>query len=126
MFHVGHVNLLQRAAALGDQLIVGVSTDDMNFSKKQRYPVYSGNDRMKIVNSLRYVNFCFEEEALEKKGEYINRYGADILVMGDDWEGRFDEFESMCDVVYLPRTPSISTTQVIEVITTRSVMATAA
>ena len=61
VFHVGHVNLLQRAASLGDQLIVGVSTDKMNFDKKQRYPVYDEVDRMKIVNGLRYVNYCFEE-----------------------------------------------------------------
>ena len=119
VFHVGHVNLLQRAASLGDQLIVGVSTDKMNFDKKQRYPVYDEVDRMKIVNGLRYVNYCFEEESLDKKGEYIKRYGADILVMGDDWEGRFDEFKDLCEVVYLPRTPSVSTTQLIEVITTR-------
>jgi len=126
VFHVGHVNLLQRAASLGDQLIVGVSTDKMNFDKKQRYPVYDEVDRMKIVNGLRYVNYCFEEESLDKKGEYIKRYGADILVMGDDWEGRFDEFKDLCEVVYLPRTPSVSTTQLIEVITTRQVTLKAA
>lgn len=119
VFHVGHVNILQRAAALGDQLIVGVSTDKMNYDKKQRYPVYSDVDRMKIINGLRYVNFCFEEESLDKKGEYIQRYGADLLVMGDDWEGRFDEYKPLCEVRYLPRTPSVSTTRLIEVIATR-------
>jgi glycerol-3-phosphate cytidylyltransferase len=116
VFHVGHVNLLQRAAALGDQLIVGVSTDALNYSKKQRYPVYNQNDRMKIINSLRYVNLCFEEESLEKKRDYILRYNADVLVMGDDWKGKFDEFKDICEVVYLERTPSVSTTQIIEVI----------
>ena len=116
VFHVGHVNILQRAAALGDTLIVGVSTDALNFSKKQRNPVYSQNDRMKIVNGLRYVNLCFFEESLEKKREYILRYDADVLVMGDDWKGRFDEFQDICEVVYLERTPSVSTTQIIEVI----------
>ncbi len=116
VFHVGHVNLLQRAAALGDQLIVGVSTDALNYSKKQRYPVYNQNDRMKIINSLRYVNLCFEEESLERKREYILRYNADVLVMGDDWKGKFDEFKDICEVVYLERTPSVSTTQIIEVI----------
>jgi len=69
------------------------------------------------VNGLRYVNLCFFEESLELKRDYILRYGADILVMGDDWEGRFDEFKDICEVVYLKRTPSISTTQIIEVIT---------
>jgi glycerol-3-phosphate cytidylyltransferase len=116
VFHVGHVNLLQRAAALGDQLIVGVSTDALNYSKKQRYPVYNQNDRMKIINSLRYVNLCFEEESLEKKRDYILQYNADTLVMGDDWKGKFDEFKDICEVIYLERTPSVSTTQIIEVI----------
>lgn len=116
VFHVGHVNLLQRAAALGDQLIVGISTDALNYSKKQRYPVYNQNDRMKIINSLRYVNLCFEEESLEKKRDYILQYNADILVMGDDWKGKFDEFKNVCEVIYLERTPSVSTTQIIEVI----------
>lgn len=119
VFHVGHVNLLQRASMLGDQLIVGVSTDALNFSKKQRYPVYNQNDRMKIINSLRYVNLCFEEESLEQKRQYIKHYNADVLVMGDDWAGKFDEFKDICDVVYLERTPSVSTTQIIEVISSK-------
>jgi glycerol-3-phosphate cytidylyltransferase len=116
VFHVGHVNLLQRASTLGDQLIVGVSTDELNFSKKGRFPIYNQNDRMKIINGLRYVNFCFEEESLENKRGYILQYEADVLVMGDDWKGKFDEFSDICEVVYLPRTPSVSTTQIIEVI----------
>ena len=116
VFHVGHVNILQRAAALGDTLIVGISTDELNFSKKQRYPIYNERDRMKIVNGLRYVNFCFFEESMELKREYIERYNADVLVMGDDWAGKFDEFKDICEVVYLERTPSVSTTQIIEVI----------
>lgn len=117
VFHVGHINILQRAASLGDQLFVGVSTDALNYSKKNRYPIYNENDRMKIINSLRYVNLCFPEESLEKKAEYIEYYKADILVMGDDWKGKFDCFKNICDVVYLERTPSVSTTQLIEVIT---------
>ena len=71
---------------------------------------------MKIINSLRYVNLCFEEESLEKKRDYILQYNADTLVMGDDWKGKFDEFKDICEVVYLERTPSVSTTQIIEVI----------
>ena len=116
VFHVGHINLLQRASALGDTLIVGVSTDELNFSKKNRYPIYKQEDRLKIINSLRYVNFCFFEESLEKKAEYLQYYGADVLVMGDDWKGKFDQYNEICEVVYLPRTPSISTTEIIEVI----------
>jgi len=116
VFHVGHVNILQRAASLGDCLLVGISTDALNFSKKGRNPVYNQDDRMRIVNGLRYVNLCFFEESLEKKREYILQYEADVLVMGDDWKGRFDEFSDICEVVYLERTPSVSTTQIIEVI----------
>lgn len=120
VFHVGHVNLLQAAASFGDQLIVGVSTDELNYSKKQRYPIYNQNDRMKIINGLRYVNLCFEEESLEKKRDYILQYKADILIMGDDWKGKFDEFSDICEVIYLERTPSISTTHLIEVISSQS------
>ncbi len=116
VFHVGHVNLLQRAASFGDLLIVGVSTDELNFSKKAKYPIYNQQDRMKIINSLRYVNLCFEEASLEEKRKYILYYKADVLVMGDDWKGKFDEFSDVCEVIYLERTPSVSTTQLIEVI----------
>lgn len=116
VFHVGHVNILERAAKLGDYLIVGVSSDELNYSKKERYPIYSQDDRTKIISSLRFVNEVFIEESLEKKLEYIKKYEADVLVMGDDWTGRFDWVKSDCEVIYLPRTPSISTTEIIEVV----------
>ncbi|HHZ8504445.1 TPA: adenylyltransferase/cytidyltransferase family protein [Morganella morganii] len=116
VFHVGHINILERAAALGDYLIVGVSSDKLNFDKKSRYPIYNEADRMKIIQSLKFVDQVFIEESLELKLEYIKKYNADILVMGDDWTGRFDWVKSDCDVIYLPRTPSISTTEIIEVV----------
>lgn len=116
LFHVGHANLLQRAAALGDILFVGVSTDELNLAKKKRKPVYPFEDRVKIISSLRYVNLCFPEKSLEKKAEYLKYYQADVLVMGDDWKGKFDYLNDICEVVYLERTPSISTTETIEVI----------
>ncbi|MBB3062066.1 adenylyltransferase/cytidyltransferase family protein [Microbulbifer rhizosphaerae] len=116
VFHLGHLRLLERAAALGDSLVVGVSSDQLNYTKKQRYPVYDQASRMAIVAALRCVNDVFLEESLERKREYILAYEADILVMGDDWAGRFDFCSDICRVVYLPRTPSISTTQLIEVI----------
>jgi glycerol-3-phosphate cytidylyltransferase len=119
VFHVGHVNLLQRASSLGDTLIVGVSTDQLNINKKGRPPIYCEHDRMKIINSLRYVNLCFPEESLEQKAEYIKKYNADILVMGDDWKGKFDYLKDFCEVIYLERTPSVSTTEIIEVISSR-------
>lgn len=116
VFHVGHVNILERAAAQGDYLIVGVSSDALNFSKKARYPIYSQEDRLKIISSLKFVDEVFIEESLELKLEYIKQYAADVLVMGDDWIGRFDWVKPACEVVYLPRTPSISTTEIIEVV----------
>lgn len=113
VFHVGHIKILQRARALGKHLTVGVSSDALNFSKKQRYPVYPEEERMDIIRSLAGVDEVFREESLELKGEYIKKYQADILVMGDDWVGRFDEFKSLCEVIYLPRTEGISTTKLI-------------
>ncbi len=118
VFHVGHVNILKRAAELGNELIVGVSSDALNFAKKGRYPIYNQTDRITIVQSLKFVDLVFVEESLELKLEYIKKYKADILVMGDDWNGKFDWVKSACDVFYLPRTPSISTTEIIEVVKT--------
>ena len=86
LFHIGHINILERAKKKGDKLIVGVSTDKLNFSKKQKYPIYSQNERKKIIDSLKFVDEVFFEESLEKKREYILKYKADILVMGNDWE----------------------------------------
>ncbi len=114
VFHVGHIRVLQRAAALGDRLVVGVSADALNVAKKGRAPIYSQDERMEIVASLRVVDDVFVEESLEKKRHYIVEYGADILVMGDDWEGKFDWVSDVCEVIYLPRTPSVSTTGLIE------------
>lgn len=121
VFHVGHINIIERAAKLGDHLIVGVSSDALNFSKKNRYPIYNEKDRMKILSSMRVVDEIFLEESLELKLEYIKKYDADILVMGDDWIGRFDWVKPACEVIYLPRTPSISTTEIIEVVRSNKV-----
>jgi choline-phosphate cytidylyltransferase len=114
VFHVGHLRVLERAAALGDRLVVGVSADELNMSKKGRYPVFAQDERMAIVHALKMVDEVFVEESLEQKREYIERFAADILVMGDDWAGKFDEFADICEVRYLPRTPAISTTAIIE------------
>lgn len=114
VFHVGHLRILERARAYGDRLIVGVSTDQLNIGKKGRPPVYNQEERREIISALKCVDEVFFEESLDLKGEYIQRYQADILVMGDDWKGKFDEFLECCEVVYLPRTPAISTTEVIE------------
>jgi choline-phosphate cytidylyltransferase/glycerol-3-phosphate cytidylyltransferase len=119
IFHVGHVNIIERAKLHGDHLIVGVSSDKLNISKKGRPPVYSEEDRQHIIRSMRCVDEVFLEESLELKAEYIKYYNADILVMGDDWQGKFDHLKDICQVIYLPRTPSVSTTEIIEVVKTK-------
>jgi glycerol-3-phosphate cytidylyltransferase len=114
VFHIGHLRILERAHQFGDYLLVGVSTDQMNFDKKQRYPVYTQEERREIIHALLCVDEVFYEESLELKRTYLLEHRADVLVMGDDWAGKFDEFNDICRVEYLPRTPSISTTVVIE------------
>jgi glycerol-3-phosphate cytidylyltransferase len=116
LFHVGHVNLLRRAKALGDWLVVGVSSDDLNARKKGRAPFFSLAERLAIVADSRWVDEVFVEEALELKGNYIQQHRAAVLVMGDDWQGRFDRFGDLCEVTYLTRTPEISSTQIITVV----------
>ena len=114
VFHVGHLRVIERAAALGERLVVGVSADALNLRKKGREPVFSQAERMEIVGALKVVDGVFVEESLELKRDYLLEHAADVLVMGDDWKGRFDEFGDICEVVYLPRTPAISTTALIE------------
>ncbi|MHC1560533.1 adenylyltransferase/cytidyltransferase family protein [Actinomycetospora sp. C-140] len=117
LFHVGHLLLLERAAAFGE-LVVGVSTDDLVLAKKSRRPVFPSHHRVEIVRALRCVSAVFPEEGPGLKRRYLVEHGADVLVMGDDWAGHFDELGDVCEVVYLPRTPSISTTATIEAIAT--------
>lgn len=114
LLHIGHINILEKAKNLGDKLIVGISSDNFSHQKKNRYPIYNQNERKKILESLEFVDEVFLEESFEKKKEYITKYKADILVMGNDWEGRFNEFNDVCKVIYFERTPSISTTEIIE------------
>lgn len=110
LFHLGHLRILERARELGDYLVVGVSTDALNFSKKNYRPVFPQDERLKIVEAIRSVDAVFLEESLEKKREYVQRERADVLVMGEDWKGKFDFCLDLCEVVYLPRTHGISTT----------------
>ena len=114
VLHVGHLRILKRAAALGDRLVVGVSSDALNIAKKGRTTVFPQDERMQIVAALRCVDEVFLEESLEAKRSYLMRYRAEVLAMGDDWRGRFDEFSDICRVIYFERTPAISTTAVIE------------
>jgi choline-phosphate cytidylyltransferase len=117
---VGHLRVIERSAALGDRLVVGVSADQLNERKKGRLPVFSQAERLEIVGALKAVDAVFIEESLELKRQYILEHGADVLVMGDDWAGKFDEFKDICEVQYLTRTPAISTTAVIEKISSGS------
>ncbi len=110
LFHIGHLNILERARAQGDFLAVGVSSDQMNFNKKGFVPIFPLEERLRIIGALCCVDTVFVEESLEKKREYIHQLEADVLVMGADWEGKFDELNVFCEVIYLPRTDDISTT----------------
>ena len=114
VFHVGHLRLLERAREQGDKLIVGVSTDKLTIEKKSREPIYSEDERIAIVASLKVVDEVFFEHSLDDKRSYLLEHKAAVLVMGDDWKGRFDEFSDICEVIYLPRTPAISTSATIE------------
>ncbi len=113
LLHIGHIMILKRAKELGDKLIVGVSSDNFNMIKKNKYPVYNENDRMEIIRSIKYVDEVFLEESFDKKREYIKKYNADILVMGSDWLGKFDEFNDICEIKILERTENISTTEIV-------------
>lgn len=114
VLHVGHLRILERAKSLGARLVVGISSDALNLSKKGRLPVFPQDERIRLVAALRCVDEVFLEESLEMKRQYLLQHAADLLVMGDDWRGRFDECSDICRVVYLERTPAISTTAVIE------------
>lgn len=111
ILHAGHINLLRRARALGDRLIVGLSTDAFN-QGKHKSALLTFENRKAVLEAIRYVDDVFPEESWEQKPRDILRFGADLFVMGDDWIGKFDFLGAYCGVVYLPRTPSISTTDI--------------
>ena len=111
LFHVGHVRLLKRLSELGDKLIVGISLDEFN-NLKGKKSFFSYEERAEIVSACKYVDFVFPECDWEQKRDDIIKYQADIFAMGEDWEGKFDFLNDICDVVYLPRTEDISTTEI--------------
>lgn len=111
LLHYGHINILKRAKELGDYLIVALSTNEFNEIKgKKCYFTYE--ERKKLVESIRYVDLVIPEDNWEQKIEDIEEYKVDIFVIGDDWKGEFDFLEDYCEVVYLDRTPEISTTRI--------------
>ena len=113
LLHLGHINLLKRAKALGDYLIVGLSTDGFNLIKhKQAF--YPFEHREKILEAIKYVDLVIPETCWEQKIEDIKKHKVDIFVMGNDWESKFDFLKQYCKVVYLPRTENISTNKIKE------------
>ena len=111
LFHIGHLRLLTRLRELGDELIVGVSTDNFN-DKKGKKSFIRFEDRIEIIGSLKVVDFAIPENSWEQKFEDIKKYDVSIFGMGHDWEGKFDDLKSLCQVVYLPRTSGISSTEI--------------
>ena len=112
LLHYGHINLLRRAKALGDYLIVAVSTDEFNWNEKQKKSYFSYEERKAMLEAIRYVDLVIPEENWDQKMTDVDKYQVDTFVMGNDWEGKFDFLKDHCEVVYLPRTPEISTTQI--------------
>lgn len=111
LLHYGHINLLKRAKSLGDYLIVALSTDEFNRLKgKESY--FSWEERKRLLEAIRFVDLVIPEERWEQKIIDVKEYKADVFVMGDDWKGEFDFLNPVCEVVYLERTPEISTTQI--------------
>lgn len=112
LLHYGHINLLRRAKELGDYLVVVLSTDEFNWNEKQKKCYFSYEDRKKMLEAIRYVDLVVPEENWDHKRSDVQKYNIDTFVMGDDWKGKFDFLKDLCEVVYLPRTPDISTTQI--------------
>ena len=112
LLHYGHINLLRRAKQQGDYLIVALSTDEFNWNEKQKKCYFSYEQRKQLLESIRYVDLVIPEENWAQKTTDVQLYHVDTFVMGDDWEGKFDFLKDYCEVVYLPRTPEISTTQI--------------
>ena len=112
LLHYGHIELLRRARALGDHLVVGLSTDEFNAvkGKTARFPYC---DRQAMLQAVRYVDLVVPEATWEQKTGDVASYGIDVVAMGEDWRGAFDdELEGLCELVYLPRTPEVSTTRI--------------
>ena len=112
LLHYGHINLLRRARALGDRLVVALSTDEFNWREKQKKCYFTYEKRKLMLEAIRYVDEVIPEENWEQKNTDVAKYGVDVFVMGDDWKGKFDFLKDKCEVVYLPRTPDVSTSQV--------------
>ena len=113
LLHYGHINLLKRAKSLGDYLIVGLSTDEFNNTKKNKESYFDYENRKSLLAAVKYVDLVIPEKTWEQKVSDIQKYNIDVFVIGDDWKGKFDYLEDFgIEVVYLPRTKEISTTKI--------------
>ena len=114
LLHYGHINLLRRAREQGDYLIVVLSTDEFNWKEKQKKCYFEYDKRKQLLEAIRYVDLVIPENSWEQKINDVKEFRIDKFVMGDDWAGKFDfiENETDAEVIYLPRTPEISTTQI--------------
>lgn len=111
LFHIGHLRLLKRIADMADELYVAVSSDEFNALKGKKCIVPFEN-RKEIVEALRMVTKVIREDNWEQKKDDVQKYNCDLFVMGSDWTGKFDFLKDYCDVVYLPRTEGVSTTEI--------------
>lgn len=116
LLHYGHINLLRRAKALGDYLIVVISTDEFNWDEKKKKCYFSYEQRKQLVEAIRYVDLVIPEDSWEQKINDVKEYKVDIVVMGSDWAGsnRFEYLNDYCEVIYLDRTDGVSTTKIKE------------
>ena len=112
LLHYGHINLLKRAKEQGDYLIVALSEDNFNEKCKGKKCYFKYKEREQLLESIRYVDLVIPETSWEQKKEDIKVYHIDVMVMGDDWKGKFDYMSEYCKIVYFPRTVEISTTQI--------------
>lgn len=112
LLHYGHINLLQRAKSLGDYLIVALSTDEFNSIEKNKVTYFTYEERKRLLEAIRYVDLVIPEENWEQKVTDVQEFKVDTFVIGDDWKGKFDFLRDYCEVVYLERTPEISTTKI--------------
>lgn len=112
LLHYGHINLLRRAKQYGDYLVVALSTDEFNLNSKDKVCYFSYEKRKALLEAVRYVDLVIPEENWNQKKADVELYQIDKFIMGDDWQGEFDFLKDSCEVVYLPRTPEISTTKI--------------
>ena len=112
LLHYGHINLLRRAKEHGDYLIVALSTDEFNLREKNKKSYFTYEQRKQLLEAIRYVDLVIPEESWDQKVRDVKEFKADVFVMGNDWEGKFDYLKEYCQVVYLERTPEVSTTQI--------------